>query len=75
MLRRASARRRVLAALKAAAADGLTRTEISNLLSGHHKRAEIDNALSRLAGTGAIRQDVIKTGGRPVERWFASMGV
>lgn len=62
---------RILAALKEAGGEGLTRTEISNALSRNYGAKEIDEALARLAGAGLALQERIATGGRPVERWRA----
>lgn len=55
-----------------AAPEGLTRTQISNLLGRHKDSAEIDRALSALLASGKARRETGATGGRPAERWFAA---
>lgn len=52
--------------------DGMTRTEIRDLLYRHHKSDRITLALSLLQETGLARFERTSTGGRPVERWFAA---
>jgi hypothetical protein len=60
----------ILSALRTAA-EGLTRTEISNLFSRNRDKQRIDTSLTAL-----LRQDLAhtvreETGGRPVEKWAA----
>jgi hypothetical protein len=50
--------------------DGLTKTEVSNLFSGHRRAADIDRALAVLAQSGLASCRSDATGGRPDERWF-----
>jgi hypothetical protein len=65
----------ILDALKEAGADGLTRTQLSDLFKRHTSAAAIHRALSSLseAGRVASRKEPKESpeGGRPVERWFA----
>lgn len=61
----------LLAALRRAGDEGLTRSEIRTL-TGNHQRAErITAALDLLASRGLARKTDEQTGGRPVERWRA----
>ena len=60
------------AALKGAGADGMSRTEISNLFKRHVSAERIGRALTFLLETGrAERRQNRDTGGRPSEWWFA----
>ncbi len=49
---------------------GMTRTEINNLLGGNYSTIRITEALNELQCAGLTRCEKIETGGRPVERWF-----
>ncbi len=49
--------------------DGLTRTEIYHLFSGHVKSGDIERALMPLLGQGRVSKTAEETGGRPTERW------
>ena len=60
----------ILQALRAKT-DGMARTEISSLFSGHKKRADIDRALAVVAEHGLVRSRRIETDGRASEVWFA----
>jgi hypothetical protein len=51
--------------------DGMNRTEISGLFSGHKKRADIDRALAVLAEHGLVGTQSVKTDGAPAEVWSA----
>lgn len=51
--------------------DGLTRTEIRDLFSGHEAANEIDAALERLREAKRARSEDQATGGRPAKVWFA----
>jgi hypothetical protein len=51
---------------------GLSRTAISNLFSNHKDREKIGQALALLLGKGLARMETRKTGGAPVEVWFAT---
>ncbi len=55
---------RILEALRDSA-DGLSRTEISNLFGRHKTATEIDQALRTLLELGRIREVTLETGGRP----------
>ena len=61
---------RILAAL-CESANGLTRTEISNLFKRHKQQSEIDAALRTLESGQLACRLIETTGGRSVERWFA----
>lgn len=52
-------------------ANGLTRTEISNLFSRNESWEKIDSALLSLMRHDLIRMLQESTGGRPIERWMA----
>ena len=58
-------------ALQGAGTQGLTRTEISKKLQGHHSTEETDRALGLLADHGLARQEMDRSKpGRPTERWL-----
>lgn len=61
----------ILGALKEAGDEGMTRTEISEVLKRHASRGEIIRALTSLAEAGRARFEKEQTEGRPVERWFS----
>jgi len=62
----------ILAALKGAGTDGMSRTDISHLFKGHKSAERIGQALVFLLKYGrAERKQNKDTGGRPSERWFA----
>jgi hypothetical protein len=53
--------------------EGLSRTDISNLLAGNKPKATIELALRTLATSGAAQRIPTSTGkGRPAERWVAT---
>jgi hypothetical protein len=54
--------------------DGLTRTAIRRLFGGHQSSDRISVALGSLLKNGRARPESNKTGGRPVETWFAVRG-
>ena len=60
----------ILAALKQQP-DGLTRTEISELLGRNKSKAQIDVAFTSLMERGKVGRRMDATEGRPVEVWFA----
>ena len=61
----------ILARLRATP-EGLSRTQISDIVFKRHRRAvEIDGALRTLEEQGLAVRVVEETAGRPVERWFA----
>lgn len=51
--------------------DGLTRTDIRDLFSGHKRKATIDKALDHLIERGLARRVTEPTEGRTIERLFA----
>ncbi len=61
----------ILRALHQAAADGMTRTAISNLFGRHRTSDQIGVALELLLTKGRARVEAKTTGGRPIETWFA----
>ena len=62
----------ILSALRATP-DGMTRTDVSNLLGRHHTSADIQRALSMLSLRAlALKTVEPTTGGRPAERWRAA---
>ncbi len=61
---------RILGALKDSP-DGLTRTELRQLFSGHVSKPEIDAALTLLLELGIVHSETVRTDGRPAEKWFA----
>ena len=63
---------RILEALKGAGAEGLTRTQIRDVLGRHASAARISQALSQLATRGVAIRETVLTGGRPVELWRAT---
>jgi hypothetical protein len=64
----------LLRAIRAAGNQGMTRTEIRDLFKRHKGAEEINRVLVKLLECGSVRREQITTGGRPVERWFASYG-
>lgn len=67
----------LLRALREAGADGLTRTDISNLFGRNVTAARISGALESLAEDGLAnsRKESVEHSKRPVERWFATSGL
>ena len=61
---------RILTALNQAP-EGMTRTDIRELLGGRIAAARIDTALASLLEAGRARRVIEETAGRPSERWFA----
>jgi len=51
--------------------EGLNRTDIYHLFHKHTASARIEQALGLLQITGRARSEMRKTGGRPVETWWA----
>jgi hypothetical protein len=62
----------ILAALRAAGSGGLTRTQIRDLFGRNKLGDEIGRALGVLLGQHLARSVNAQSGGRPVERWFAT---
>ena len=55
--------------------DGLSRTQLNDLLGGHRSKRAIDRALGVLLERGLARVETLaSTGGRPEERWYAVQG-
>lgn len=50
--------------------EGLTRSDMAKLFTGHSTSAELDTALGALSGDGLAHMEVQPSGGRPTERWF-----
>jgi hypothetical protein len=65
---------RLLDAIRNADEDGLTGTEIRDLLGGHARINDINGALSQLEAAGLVVRVGIgmKTAGRPANRWIAT---
>jgi hypothetical protein len=65
----------LLRALREAEADGLTRTQISDLCGRNVTAARIGGALANLAESGLVhsRSERVEGSKRPVERWFVTM--
>lgn len=53
------------------APQGMTRTEIRDLLGRNRPGAAIDEALAVLAAAGRARAERVMTAGRPAQRWLA----
>lgn len=51
--------------------DGITHTDVRDLVGRHGNSYQIDRALRALAELGRARCVKEDTGGRPAERWFA----
>ncbi len=62
----------ILARLRDAGDEGLTRTDISKEFKGHKQAADIDRALALLASLGRAQKELVPTGGRPTENWVAT---
>ena len=64
----------ILRALRAAGADGLSRTDLINLFGRNLSANKIDAALVALLSAGKVRRGSVKKAagsGRPREMWFA----
>jgi hypothetical protein len=61
----------ILHALKKADKDGLSRTSIRSLFSGHQSSERVSAALAMLLEKGMVRMEGKVSGGRPVEIWYA----
>ncbi len=59
-------------AIRHAAPDGLTRTQIRDLCHRNQSGARIDGALAALRSAGRITRGRVITGGRPAELWSAA---
>jgi hypothetical protein len=62
----------VLAALRQAGTAGMTRTSIRDLFGRNQGSDRIGIALAKLASKGLAIMENRRTGGRPVETWFAT---
>jgi hypothetical protein len=61
----------ILRALRQAGAEGMTRTQISDLFGRNRSAGRIGAALALLMTNGRARVEMRQTGGRPVEVWLA----
>jgi len=62
----------ILKRLRSISPDGMTRTDIRDMFGKHLRGGEIGTALDSLQSSGLARKgEPEKTGGRPVERWYA----
>lgn len=64
----------ILSTLLEKGSEGLSRTEIHQLVSRHVPAADIDQALGALQGLGLAVMILTKTQGRPEQRWYAKKG-
>jgi hypothetical protein len=55
------------------APDGLTRTQLSHHVHRNLPAEQLDRALQALTAAGRAKHTRINTGGRPAERWHASL--
>jgi hypothetical protein len=62
---------RLLEALRDSESDGLTRSDMRELLGNRVPGERIDTALALLRELGLARAEREQTGGRPAERWYA----
>ena len=62
----------LLREIRAAGAQGMTRTEIRDFFNRHKGVEKISRVLATLQQCGTIRQEPKPTGGRSAERWFAN---
>lgn len=61
---------KLVPALRAAGADGLSKTQIRrDVLKRHGSTQEIDRALDHLCAIGLVTRFEVKTSGRPASRW------
>jgi hypothetical protein len=63
---------RIREALQGAGAEGMTRTQIRDVLGRHSSLDRITNALAQLAAMGIASSEVVSTEGRPIELWRAT---
>ena len=64
----------ILESLRMVGGQGMTRTEVSALFGRHLDTDKLSRALSTLKIRGLATDETTQTGGRPVERWYASDG-
>jgi hypothetical protein len=64
----------IYAALTHALPDGLTRTQLRDLLHRNPTTTQLDQALAALANDGKITSQRVLTAGRPAELWTAAAG-
>jgi hypothetical protein len=62
----------LLVVLRNAGEDGLSGTEIRDLLGRHARIEDIKRALAQLEAAGLVIRVQVKTAGRPVTRWIAT---
>lgn len=65
---------RILEALRAAGANGLTDWALHDLFNRHCSTGQRDRALAFLNDAGLVKKEILGTGGRPKTVWFAVMG-
>jgi hypothetical protein len=63
---------RILGALRNSV-DGLTRTDVHGLFFNREAKGDIDSALAWLAQQGLAHLEIQPTGGRPTEKWVATL--
>lgn len=63
---------RIREALQSAGAEGLTRTQIRDLLGRHASADRIAQALTQLAALGIASRQMVSTEGRSIELWLAT---
>jgi hypothetical protein len=66
---------RIRAALRDAGVDGLSRTQIRDLLGRHQSEGRITEALNQLAALGIAHCDKVPTEGRSIEMWYATEAI
>lgn len=54
------------------APEGLTRSQIRGLFSGHEESSRLDQALASLGIRGLARRETVRTAGRSKEVWFSA---
>jgi len=69
---RSQARTHTILRMLPSSGTGMTRTEISKMLSHHRSSLEISESLSELRRQGRVTSKRARTGGRSAERWIAT---
>ena len=65
---------KLIVALDAAGAQGLTRTQISNLYSGKLTRPQLDDVLAKAEALPGVTRTQVRGNGRPTDRWTLQSG-
>jgi hypothetical protein len=65
---------KLITALDTAGAQGLTRTQISNLYSGKLTRAQLDDVLAKAEALPGVTRTQVRGNGRPTDRWTRQGG-